>query len=184
MPDLIPEPTPLSGIYEIAHELDVGRETATEILRAGLLGEAFDVNGRLVAPSSGVADLARVPYFDPMAVPKALVIKAAPAVEVDDSDRDYKGWHEALPRDVQIEAIRGWWPVKNPKEEHGLPLVITIGGFVVGVWRIRDHESIDSYVCRFVITEVDKDEDDVRPFIGHRMKPERGGPISYMPKTR
>lgn len=178
----IPGPTLLEGIATIGDHLGLDRGTADDLVRSGLLRGWFAVDGRTAARAGAAQQLARRPYFDPSgpSTPRALVVKVKPAIQVDDQDREYQGWHALLSATEQADGVRSWWSVRDVDEWDGALFVATIAGFVVGVWRITGHETRLGKLHRFELRLTD-DDPDARFFVGRRMKPIAGGVTLRLP---
>ena len=179
----ITEPVLLDGIMSISHQLDIDRTTADDLVKAGVLGQWYSIDGRTATAAGAVRQLLDVPYFDPTdpETPRALVVKVKPAFAVEDEDRNYQGWHADLSPKDQADGIRGWWSVRDVEEWVNHLLVATIGGFVVGVWRITDFETQFGKLHRFAITAVGTEDPEAVKFIGKRMAPVPGGVTLRLP---
>lgn len=180
MTERIPAPTPLDGLGVVSEALDVERATAEDLIKSGLLGEWFTVDGRVAVHAERAAELAeQTPMIDreDSRAPRALIVKVKAAQRVEGDDREYMGWHASLTPQQQADGVRGWWAVRNVEEWEGALLVATIAGFVVGVWRIAGYESLQGKLHRFEVKEVDGTDREASFYLGTRMKPVRGGVI-------
>lgn len=184
MSDELTAPTLLDGLRTAAAALEIDRLTCEDVIRSGLLGEAFKVDGRLAVRQGAAQELADSwPKFAPddPELPSALVVKVKAARPDDDPDRAWMGWHKDLSPQERADGVRGWWAVRDVAQWTDGLLVATIGGVVVEVWRITGYETAHGKLQRFEIRSPEPDDADAARYVRHRMPPIPGGVTLRLP---
>lgn len=92
----------------------------------GKFGRAFDeqlIHDLAAAPEHGPDFLATVPSL--ARFPSVLILRMGQLTPVDEPDRDFIGFHAALPaakepavREAAEDAIRRWWPLSPARRQH------------------------------------------------------------------
>ena len=178
------QPTLLEGLRTAAAALGIDRLTCEDVIRGGLLGEVFKVDGRLAVRAGAAQNLANSwPEFDPRdpTLPPALVVKVRAARPEDDGDRAWIGWHADLAPRERADGVRGWWTVRDVDQWTGGLLVATIGGIVVETWRITGHQTIGGKLQRFEVKPPPPGDVEAARYKEHRMPPSPGGVTLRLP---
>ena len=93
--------------------------------------------------------------------PRAFVARVLSKEDAPESDRKFVGFtagaydEDASPEENEehrVRALAGWWPCKNPYEQVGNPLVLTLSSFVVATFTITGPGEYHSGRHRFDVT--------------------------------
>ncbi len=158
--------------------------------RAGELPEPERVGRQYLYPRDKVDALAARTTIEPP-YPAAYVVRVAAKTAVDgDPERRWMGYSKGpydddttkeRDRHTRADALRGWWPVKNPEQYVGLPLVAVLATFVVQTYEILPGGTARNGRFRFEVDPLDATRS--APFDGHRLRLDRG-PLSLPIGTR
>lgn len=176
-----PIPTP-HGSTHVAKALGLTRPAAENIILSGLAdsltGQSCTFVNHLDRPvltAAGLDALAAVPWIDSDHGP-AINPRVRPARRVDDTDRNYMGWHPRLTEQEANLATSRWWPIPRVTVD-GLPLVVTVAGFVVRCGRIQSVQT-DRGLAAY---DVDWTDDAVKhTWARRRIHTPRGGIVGYI----
>lgn len=174
----------ISGMAEASKLLRADRVKVRQLVRSGFLGDYEETqSGRLFVDTSRLQRAAAIPDVDPPH-PAALVVRLADMKEIDPPDpawpdRKFIGYGSSMNADQIREASRGWWRVGDPETWHGHLLVATIVGFVIGAWKITDHENGYGGARRFNVTEPTK-SDGADRFLNRRLITGAGGATAFV----
>lgn len=158
-----------------------------QLINSGFLGadqitDNDQVHGPHKIKAVNKTDAERLASFQPVGDihPDALIIRAKVARKrskkerkKDLDKRTYIGWRAELPE--RFDGVRQWHSVKDCESWIGHLLVVTIAGFVVEVFRIKDYQKFVSLVS-FEIERVSLDDEEARHFIDHRFPDNGSGP--------
>lgn len=174
-------PTP-HGTTHVAQVLGLTRPAAEQLILCGLAdtltGETTGFRNHLdrtVITPAGLSALSAVkPVHQDHG--RALNPRCRAALRVNDSDRDYLGWHAKLTSAEANLSTSRWWSI--PRADTDLmPFVVTIAGFVVKCGRIQGHY-VDRGKSAF---DVDWDDHEVAAiWSGRRIQSTPGGAIGYL----
>ncbi|GLK16922.1 hypothetical protein GCM10017602_14040 [Herbiconiux flava] len=163
--------------------LNVSLRALDHLGKAGLLPPPQQVGRQKLYDANSVELLAALPFV-PKPYPPAYVVRVLSKAATLEPDRMFTGYSRgpydpdlsaAQNATVRADALRGWWPCKNPLDQVGRPLVATLGGFVVEVYDIRDASDQRNGRVRFGVRPPTSEQ--VEAFSGRRLKL-TSGPVS------
>lgn len=123
---------------EAAALLGIGTGDVAQLAQAGLLGRPHRVGNKVAFDRKTVEGMRWPPVSERH--PAALVVRVRAAVALDGVGRPYMGYATnygtADDEVTRRDAVRQWWPVRDPERVVGHPLVVTLAGFVVAVYAV------------------------------------------------
>lgn len=176
-------PEVVNGIVtatDIAEDLGLDRKIANRLIRAGLLGDVYALDGpqtRLAGERDELERLTSRLVLDPddSDLPAAIVVRVGDPQPEEGSDREWTGWHVAMPEDIAEAATARWWPLARNLQTiaPGALLIVSLGSVIVRVRRILEVNEAPGFArVSFKTSEAVGPDADI--YIGRRIESRRG----------
>lgn len=165
---------PLLSVRDVADRLEIATTSANKVVFSGLAGPVFAAGRGFYVGAAEVENLAERKWIAKH--PRVLVVNVAPPPD----EGDPQGWELNRSSQLNLEGIRGWWPVAQPGSLLDQHLVAVVGTFVVMVVKIVDWQRKRGRV-QFDVCEADTS---ALKSLDQRRVPPAPGPIAYILEAR